>query len=70
MLLFINLPRKCGVQEKNIRADFIFMSHTFLPESRLEAEVYKLNRFTVNLFINKGFNRLNPLVLEPWMGVL
>ena len=43
MLLFINLPRKCGVQEKNIRADLIFMSHTFLPESRLEAEVYKFS---------------------------
>ncbi len=43
MLLFINLPRKCGVQGKNIGADFIFVSHTFLPESRLEAEVYKFN---------------------------
>ena len=63
MLLFINLPRKCGVQEKNIRADFIFMSHTFLPESRLEAEVYKLNGFTVNLFIYKGFIQSKPLVL-------
>ena len=63
MLLFINLPRKCEVQEKNIRADFIFMSHTFLPESRLEAEVYKFNWITVNLFINKGFDQLKPLVL-------
>ena len=63
MLLLINLPRKCGVQEKNIRADFIFMSHTFLPESRLVAEVYKLNGFTVNQFINKGFNQSKPLVL-------
>ena len=43
MLLFINLPRKCGVQGKNIGADFIFVSHTFLPKSRLEAEVYKFN---------------------------
>jgi len=39
------------------------MSHTFLPESRLEAEVYKLNGFTVNLFINKGFIQSKPLVL-------
>jgi hypothetical protein len=42
------------------------MRYTFLPKSRLEAEVYKFNGFTVNLFINKGFERIKPLVLEFW----
>jgi len=38
-----------------------------LPESRLEAEVYKFNGFTVNLFINKGFDRLKALVLSVYI---
>ena len=63
MLLLINLPRNGGVQEKNISAYYIFMCLTFFLESRLEAEVYKLDGFTVNLFINQGFDRLKPLVL-------
>jgi len=38
------------------------MGYAHYPESRLEAEVYKFKGFTVNLFINKGFDRLTPLV--------
>ena len=36
------------------------MGHSHFPESRLEAEVYKFKGFTVNLFINKGFDQLTP----------
>jgi hypothetical protein len=35
-----------------------------LPKFSLDDEVYKFNGFTVNLFINKGFKRIKPLVLE------
>jgi hypothetical protein len=38
------------------------MRHAHYPESRLEAEVYKFKGFTVNLFIDKGFNQLTPKV--------
>jgi hypothetical protein len=34
------------------------MGHVHFPESRFEAEVYKFKGFTVNLFINKGFDQL------------
>ena len=39
---------------------YVFMVHAYYPESRLEAEVYKFKGFTVNLFINKGFDQLTP----------
>ncbi len=39
------------------------MGYVCYPESRLEAEVYKFNGFTVNLFIFIGFDRLIPLIL-------
>ena len=36
------------------------MYYVRYPESHLEAEVYKFKGFTVNLFINKGFDQLTP----------
>ncbi len=36
----------------------IFQDDALWPEFSQDAEVYKLNGFTVNLFINKGFNRI------------
>ena len=47
-----------GVQGGNIRISYIFMGNVHFPESRFEAEVYKFKGFTVNLFINKGFDQL------------
>jgi hypothetical protein len=45
------------------------MRFNISPKSRLEAEVYKFNGFTVNLFIYKGFVPLKPLVLGAWVRV-
>ena len=39
------------------------MGYACYRESRLEAEVYKFNGFTVNLFIFIDFDWLTPLVL-------
>jgi hypothetical protein len=51
----INLPIKKRDSVKNTRILYVFMRYVRLPESRLEAEVYKFKRFTVNLFINETF---------------
>jgi hypothetical protein len=55
-------------QTKNIRANYVFISYIFLSKPRFEAEVYKLKGFTVNLFINKGFDLLKPAILGGWRG--
>ena len=44
------------------------MGNANYPESRLEAEVYKFKGFTVNLFINKGFDQLTSKVSVPRCG--
>ena len=54
MYLPINLPRKKMGSGKNIRISYFFIGYARYPESRLEAEVYKFEGFTVNLFINKA----------------
>jgi hypothetical protein len=70
MLLLTNLPRIPPDSEKKTRAFSIFMNYSFLHESCLEAEVYKFHGFTVNLFINKGFDLLMPLIIRVYRGVL
>jgi hypothetical protein len=54
--LLINLPRKWQNLGKKIKIYLFFNPLQIFAKTRLEAEVYKFNGFTVNLFINKGFD--------------